>query len=149
MMASQFVQWLTENKETMSLFSDQFDLFELNEEVFLTYAMNSYKNPQCSGLDEFEDDLKKFSYLKRLFKKYTDKNELRERLILNHIIVIFNVFEVKAATKMLFFKMPPEAHPALKTFLLFLNMLPEEKTIGIEHRKIPLDINIIRKLEEI
>ena len=75
----------------------------LNESNFLLYAMKHYDNPQCQLIEEFEEDLKKFLYLKKLLARYSRDNELKERLILNHIIILYNLFN-DAATNMLFYK---------------------------------------------
>ena len=120
--------------------------FELTEENFLMYAIKHYDNPNCNGMTEFLDDLKRFKYLKRLFRKNAAGKELRERLILNHIIV-------DAATKMLFFKIEKKFWSQLKTFLVFLNFMPIKiivsKNIEIIESDIPLDntiVNTLRKL---
>lgn len=127
--------------------------FELNEDNFLIYAIKHYDNPHCKGMDEFMDDLKRFKYLKRLFRKYNTGKDLKERLILNHIIVIYNLFGPEAATKMLFYKIEQKFWSQLKTFLVFLNFMPLEvivsKGIEIKETDIPLDDNIIRVLREI
>ena len=99
-------------------------MHDLNEENFIMFAIKHYDNKNCTGLDEFFDDLHRFKYLKRLLKKFHDKQELSERLILNHIIVINNLFGVEAATKMLFFKIEKKYWSVLKTFLVFLNYMP-------------------------
>src|SRR5208282_2363891 len=104
----------------------------LTEENFVLFAMHHYANPECRGINDFEEDLKRFKYLKRLFLRYKDDGELRERLILNHIIVLNNVFGIPAATKMLFFKIEPEFWPILKPFLIFLNFMPME--VIADHR---------------
>ena len=103
---------------------------------WLMYAMNNYNNPQCEGEEEFNEDVKRFKYLKRLFKKYNETGNLKERLILNHIIVLQNVFGVDASGVLLFFKIDKEYWSALKTFMVFLNMIPEEELseIGIDEK---------------
>lgn len=98
--------------------------FELTEENFIMYAIKHYDNPGCKGMSEFEDDLKKFRYLKRLFKKYTAGKGLKEKLILNHIVIIYNLFGVEAATRMLFFKIDKKHWSQLKTFLVYLSYMP-------------------------
>jgi len=127
--------------------------FELNEDNFIIYAIKHYDNPHCKGMDEFMDDLKRFKYLKRLFRKYNSGKDLKERLILNHIIVIYNLFGAEAATKMLFYKIEQKFWSQLKTFLVFLNFMPLEVIVskGIEFKEadIPLDDNIIKTLREI
>lgn len=127
--------------------------FELNEENFIMYAIKHYDNPHCKGMDEFLDDLKRFKYLKRLFRKYNAGLDLKERLILNHLVVIYNLFGVEAATKMLFFKIEKRFWSQLKTFLVYLNYMPLEvivsKNILIKETEIPLDEIIIKKLREL
>jgi len=88
---------------------------KLNDNNFLLFAMNHYDNPQCHSLEEFDEDLKKFLYLKKLFSRYKYSGELRERLILNHIIVLYNIFG-DAATRMLFYKIDESCWDALVTF---------------------------------
>ena len=97
---------------------------ELTEETFPLYAIKFYDNPHCRGMSEFQDDLKRFRYLKRLFRKYKAGKGLKERLILNHIIVLYNLFGLEAATKMLFFKIERKYWSQLKSFLYFLNFMP-------------------------
>ncbi len=96
---------------------------DLNNENFLLYSMKAYDKPNCL-MSEFKEDMKRFNYLKRLFHKYRKSKEIKEQLILNHLIVIYNVFGVEAATRMLFYKVTKEDFPTLKTFLLFLNYMP-------------------------
>ena len=85
--------------------------------------MKAYDKPNCI-MSEFKEDMKRFNYLKRLFRRYRKLGELRERLVVNHIIVLYNVFGVEAATRLLFYKMIKDDYPALKTYLLFLNYMP-------------------------
>lgn len=99
-------------------------VYELTEDNFVLFAMKHYDNPGCKGLKEFHDDLKKFRYVKRLFRKYKPGSGLKERLIINHIIVIYNLFGLEAATNMLFFKVDKKYWPQLKSFLMFLNVMP-------------------------
>jgi len=103
-------------------------------------------------MEEFHEDLNRTKYLKRLFRRYQATGQLRERLILNHIIIFYNVFGVEPATRLLFFKIEEELHSLLKTFLVYLSYCPEqnipetEDLIGIElDEKV---INILRKLDE-
>ena len=93
----------------------------------LMYAIKNYDNPHCEGEKEFEDDLKRFKYIKRLLRKYYDTEVLKERLLLNHIIVLNNVFGPDACATLLLYKIQPEYWPALKSFLLYLNILKEEE----------------------
>jgi hypothetical protein len=99
--------------------------FRLTEQNFVMYAMKHYMNPQCVDMREFQDDLKRIKYIKRLFSRYLSTGELKERLILNHLIILYNVFGVEAATKLLFFKIEPKYWSQLKTFLVYLNCMPD------------------------
>jgi len=98
---------------------------DLNEKNFLLYAMKEYDNPQCVQVEEFYDDLKKVKYIKRLFNQYLNEGVLKERLLLNHIIVFYNVFPVRSATRMLFLKIEEKFWPILKTFLVYLSYMSE------------------------
>ena len=101
------------------------NVVELTEDNFIMFAIKNYDNPSCSGMAEFNDDVKRFKYLKRLFRKARNHKDLKERLILNHLIVLYNLFWPEAATRMLFFKIDKDDWPKLKTFLVFLNYMPE------------------------
>jgi len=94
----------------------------LTESTFLLFASKHYDNPQCSDISEFEEDLKRFQYLRKLFGRYRQDNDLKERLILNHLIIIYNVFGPEA-TNMLFMKLH-EFHDCLKPFVEYLNYMP-------------------------
>jgi hypothetical protein len=87
------------------------------------YAMKAYDKPNCL-MSEFKEDMKRFNYIKRLFHKYRKNNELREQLVLNHLVVINNVFGAEVATRLLFYKISKEDYSTLKTYLLFLNLMP-------------------------
>lgn len=117
--------------------------FELNEDNFVLYLMKHYDNPGCMGIQEFYDDTKRFSYLRRLFKKYDSLDELRERLIINHLVVLNNLFGVEATTKALLYKVEPEFYSSLKTFMLYLNMNVDELD------DVALDDNIIEVLRKL
>ena len=93
----------------------------------LMYAIRNYSNPHCEGEKEFEDDLKRFKYIKRLLRKYYDTNILKERLLLNHIIVLNNVFGPDACSTLLIYKIQPEYWSALKSFLIYLNILRDDE----------------------
>ena len=125
---------------------------DLNEKNFLLYAMQHYENPQCVEVEEFNDDLKKIKYIKRLFNQYAIEGVLKERLLLNHIIVFYNVFSVEAATRILFYKLEEEFWPMLKTFLFYLNFLPDtiESINGrtILTTEIPMDQGIVDSLRK-
>lgn len=121
----------------------------LTEDNFLTYAMNHYDNTQCYSLEEFNDDLKRFLYLKKLFNRYKTDGDLKENLIINHLIVLYNIFG-EHATNMLFFKIEKEYWNCLVTFLVYLNRMPEEM---IQYRlklsDVELDDQIIQTLRKI
>jgi len=121
----------------------------LTEDNFLQYAMHHYDNSQCYSLEEFNDDLKRFLYLKKLFNRYKNECDLKENLILNHLVVIYNIFGDEA-TNMLFFKIEKEYWDTLVTFLVFLNRMPEELPqykLKLSHVK--LDEYIIQILRKI
>tara|TARA_Y100000593_G_scaffold44790_1_gene85361 strand:- start:2174 stop:2587 length:414 start_codon:yes stop_codon:yes gene_type:complete len=126
---------------------------DLNEKNFLLFAMQHYDNPQCVEVEEFNDDLRRIKYIKRLFNQYDMDGVLKERLILNHIIVFFNVFQTRAATRILFFKIEEKFWPMLKTFLFYLRFMPEDKVESINGKDIlvtdiQMDRGIINKLRE-
>ena len=98
---------------------------KLTKDNIVMYAIRHYDNPSCSGMDEFYDDMKRFKYIKSLIRKYKDTGVLKERLILNHIIVINNLFGPEAASTLLFFKIEQEFWSCLKPFLEFLSIMPE------------------------
>jgi hypothetical protein len=97
---------------------------DLTNDNILLYAAKAYDKPNCI-MSEFKEDMKRFNYLKRLFKRYRKVGELREQLVLNHLVVICNVFGPEVATRILFFKMSKDDYSALKTYLLFLSCMPE------------------------
>lgn len=118
----------------------------------MLYAIKAYDKPNCI-MSEFKDDMKRFNYLKRLFRRYRKYNELREQLVLNHIVVLNNVFGPEIATRMLFFKMSKEDYPALKTYLLFLNIMPDKvrgiKDHDIISSEVSIDMTIAQALRKI
>ena len=118
---------------------------DLTNDNILIYAVKAYDKPNCI-MSEFKEDMKRFNYLKRLFKRYRKVGELREQLVLNHLVVIYNVFGPEVAARLLFFKMAKDDYPALKTYMLFLNIMPE-KVRGIKGQDllssdIPVDMTI-------
>lgn len=117
----------------------------LNESNFLMYAMKYYENPTCIGIDEFHEDLNRIKYVKRLFRKYEKSGILRERLILNHLIILGNVFGPIATSRIMFYKTEPELHSYLKSFLVYLNYLPKELE-NIDLDSIALDQDIVNHL---
>jgi hypothetical protein len=125
----------------------------LNDDNYVLFAAKHYNNPQCYSLDEFNEDLKRIKYLKKLFSRYEKSGELKERLILNHIIIIYNVFGVEASTKLLFYKLY-KYKQYLKPFLVLLKCMPEvvygiNKEETIRSSDIPMDILIVEKLRNI
>jgi len=126
---------------------------QLNDDNFLIFAIKNYRNSSCTGMAELEDDIKRFKYLKRLFNRYEKTGEPNERLILNHLTLLYNVFG-NATTEMLFFKLEEKYWSNLKTYLVFLNRMPLEEvsTQGLKLNKgvhTPLNnelITILRKI---
>jgi hypothetical protein len=130
---------------------NNFDI--LNESNVFNYQMKSYDNPQCHSMDEFLDDMKRIKYVKRLFHKYHTKNILKERLVINHLVVLFNVLGNESCGRILFLKIEERQHYILASFLHFLHKLPET-IYGINGKNmymgdIDLDMKIIRALEDI
>ena len=125
---------------------------DLTERNFILYAAHHYQNPHCTGIDEFYDDLKYFKYLKRLFNRYIKGGELKTNLILNHLILLYNVFG-ESATRMLFFKMSDKYWSIMKPFLIQLNYLPTivygVRGNNINTDFILLDQNVINQLRKI
>ena len=118
----------------------------------LWFAMKCYDNPQCLSAEEFHEDYKRFKYIKRLCRRYTSSQRLGERLMLNHLILLSNVFGVESTCRLLFVKCEDEkSYRVLKPFLLYLNMLPDivwgvnGKDIITE--RIPLDETLYQRLQ--
>ena len=107
------------------------DFSTLTPENINMFAMKHYDNTSCVDEQEFLDDMKRFKYLKRLFRKYDTSKDLKMRLIINHIIILANVFGVDAATSLLFFKIEREHWSILKAFLVFLHYMPENDLVDI------------------
>lgn len=125
-------------------------IFDLTKDTFLIYAIQHYENPGCKGMKEFSEDLKKFKYIKRLLTNYKMGKGLRERLILNHIIILSNIFGPEATVKMLFYKIGSEFWSELKTFLIFLNLMPEDVMIyGTHDSLIPINTEVADILRKI
>ena len=126
---------------------------DITDDNFLMFAMKEYNDIQCTDIEEFYDDLKKIKYIKRLFNIYKNTGQLKERLILNHLIVFYNVFPVQSGTRILFYKIEKSFWPMLKTFLIFLDRMPE--TIDsireeiIRTSDIQLDEGIVIRLRSI
>ena len=126
---------------------------DLNDDNFLMFAMKEYNDIQCTDIEEFYDDLKKIKYIKRLFNIYKNTGQLKERLILNHLIVFFNVFPIQSGTRILFYKIEKSFWPMLKTFLIFLDRMPETidsiRGETIRTSDIQLDEGIVTRLRSI
>jgi hypothetical protein len=119
---------------------------ELNEGNYLLFAIKFYNNPQAVTRDDFEADLKRIRYIKRLLKRYKNTGELKVHLILNHLIILFNVFD-DATVPLLFYHLEQDLWPAIKSFLVFLNRIPEYPRTRIN--EIDLDDNCLKQLQTI
>ena len=117
---------------------------KITSDNVIMFAIKHYDNPQCEGEKEFYDDMKRFKYIKRLLRKHKDTGVLKERLLLNHIIVLNNLFDAEACVTLLLFKIQREYWETLKSFLLFLNMIREDELSQIEENLEVLEI--LRKL---
>jgi len=127
-------------------------MIDINDDNVLIYAIKCYDKPSAI-MSEFESDFKRFKYVKRLINKYRINRDIKERLILNHIIILQNVFGVEATVKILFLKVLPEDYPVIKTFLVFLNYMPKivNSVNGeiIISSDIPLDWSLVEVLRKI
>ena len=119
---------------------------ELNDDNYLLFAIKFYDNPQAVTKDDFEDDLKRIKYVKRLLKRYKNTGVLKTHLILNHLTVLFNVFD-DAAVPLLFYNLERELWTYIKSFLVFLNRLPEYPKTQIDD--IEEDIECLKQLQSI
>ena len=122
---------------------------ELTSENYLMFALLHYDNPHCVDIKEYFEDVRKLKYIKRLFNRYREDGVIKERLILNHLISFYNVFENEAATRLLFFRVGTEYHSLLKTFLVFLNRMPDKINENLYASNIQLDEKIIKLLRNI
>lgn len=125
---------------------------DLTSENYLLYAAKAYDKPNCI-MSEFKEDMKRFNYLKRLFRRYRKDGEVKDRLIINHLVILYNVFGVEVATRLLFYKMSKDDFIALKTYLLFLNYMPNIvrgiKGNDIISSDISVDMTIAETLRQI
>lgn len=122
---------------------------KLTENTFIQIAMHWYDNIQCTSIEEFEEDLKRFVYLRKLFVRYLENNDLRERLILNHLIILHNVFGI-ITPELLFFKMDKQYWGILATFMLYLNIMPDTiPELDVKLSNLQLDQEVIKKLRNI
>ena len=117
---------------------------KITGENVMLYAIKHYDNPQCEGEKEFHDDMKRFKYIKRLLRKYKETGILKERLLLNHIIILNNLFGPEACVTLLLFKIQREYWETLKSFLLFLNLLRDGELQNINQNEKVLEV--LRKL---
>ena len=117
---------------------------KITSDNHMMFAIKYYDNPQCEGEKEFYDDMKKFKYIKRLLRKYNDNGILKERLLLNHIIVLNNLFGPEACVTLLLFKIQKGYWGTLKSFLLFLNIIREDELSEVIYNQEVLDV--LRKL---
>ena len=115
----------------------------LTPETIDIFALRHYDNRGASK-EEFEDDMKRFKYLKRLFRKYDTSQEFKSRLIINHVIILANVFGIEAATTLLFFKVDKQHWSILKTVLIFLNYMPENEMVDLD-----IDQSVMEELKRI
>jgi len=122
------------------------DFKQLNKNNFVMYSMKMYTNPQCKTIDEFYEDMNRIKYIKRLLGKYEKSGELRTRLILNHLIILNNVFGSEACCRILFYKIEEKFHSHLKSFLTYLKYLPHSIP-EVELSKVPTEHKIKTTLE--
>ena len=113
---------------------------KITTDNIIMFAIKHYDNPQCEGEKEFHDDMKRFKYIKRLLRKYKDTSILKERLLLNHIIILNNLFGPEACVTLLLFKIQREYWETLKSFLLFLNILRDDELTNVLENKNVLEI---------
>ena len=119
---------------------------ELNEDNYILFAIKHYDNPQAVTQEDFFDDLSRFKYIKKLLRKYTKTGDLKTSLLINHFIIVFNIFN-EAALPLLFFKIEKELWSSMKTFLVFLNRVPDYPKTFIN--EIPIDDNCMKILQSI
>ena len=117
---------------------------ELTEKNLFLYAAKHYKNPKFADIDEFYEDLKRFKYIKRLLNRYLETDDLAERLLLNHFIVVFNMFGIEAALNILDLKLENKHWPIVKPFLIFLNYIKNDQYTGIA-----MDPHVVNELRKI
>jgi|SRR5210317_1457762 len=117
---------------------------ELNNKNFRLFAANNYNNPECTDIDEFKQDLSRFKYLKRLLTRFDEHGELQERLILNHLIVLHNVFGIESCNKMLMYKIDENHYHIIKPFLVYLHYLREDDMV-----EIPMDPTVVEVLRNL
>tara|TARA_B100000949_G_scaffold197630_1_gene183791 strand:- start:1463 stop:1852 length:390 start_codon:yes stop_codon:yes gene_type:complete len=126
---------------------------DLTEDNFILYAMKYYDNPQCVSEQDFHNDLKILKYIKRLLNRYNKTGNIKERLMVNHLIMLGNIFPIEVLSRILFLKLPEQYWSALKTFLIFLKYMPDNIKIingkNIISSDIQVDLKIAEKLRNI
>jgi hypothetical protein len=119
---------------------------ELNETNYIMFAIKNYENPHAVTQEDFYEDLKRFKWIKRLLKRYQTTGILKAHLLINHFIILYNVFG-EAATPLLFFKIDRELWPVIKSFVVYLGRLPEFPKSSLH--EIPLDVDCLKSLNSI
>jgi hypothetical protein len=117
---------------------------ELNDETLVLYAAKNYYNPTCIDAEEFYEDLNRFKYIKRLITKYNESSRMSVNLLLNHVVVIFNVFGIEPGLRMLEYKIDVKHWHIIKPFLVYLKAIDNDKYTGI-----PMDQTIVEQLREL
>lgn len=118
---------------------------KITNKNFTAYAMKHYDDPQCEDIEDFQEDLRRFRYLKRLLHRYHENGELRERLMLNHIICLFNVFGFEPCMRMLKFKIKEERYwTSIKTMLIYLDLIKEDWMPSVS-----LDQELVKRLRDL
>lgn len=117
---------------------------ELNDDNFFLYAAKHYYNPTCIDAEEFYEDLNRFKYIKRLITRYSESGKLSINLLLNHVVIIFNVFGTDAGLKMLEYKIDPQHWHIIKPLLVYLRAIENDKYVGI-----PMDTTVVEELRKI
>ena len=119
---------------------------ELNESNYMLFAIKFYDNPQAVTKDDFESDLKRIRYIKRLLKRYKNTGELKIHFIMNHLIILFNVFH-DAAVPLLFYNLEQDLWPIVKSFLVFLDRIPVYPKTMVD--TIDVDENVVNQLNDL
>ena len=119
---------------------------ELNDANFILFAIKNYENPQAVTKEDFDKELNHFKYIKRLLKRYKNTGVLKSHLLLNHFIILFNIFG-EATTPMLFFKIDEELWPVMKTFVIFLNRFPEYPKTRMHD--VAVDLECLKELNRV
>lgn len=119
---------------------------ELNEDNYIMFAIKNYENPQSSTKEDFEEDMKRFKWIKRLLKRYKTTGELNSHLLINHFIILYNIFG-DAATPLLFYKIDKEFWVIVKTFLVYLKRFPDYPVTSLHH--LPIDEDCLSQLNQV